>query len=159
MANFLDEYANDLSNTLLKGVQLENEREQKKDYLNNLYAQLLAENPNAPAPTVNQADLNYFKAVQAQLNDIANKHLFRSKEEAKEYIKSNPFLNEYYNQLGEEELDAASNSLSTRSQTKYNPTYDPYLDRNVDDELAALEAEIGGGKKGEDDELAALENE
>ena len=30
---------------------------------------------------------------------------------------------------------------------------------NVDDELAALEAEIGGGKKGEDDELAALENE
>ena len=136
MANFLDEYANDLSNTLLKGVQLENEREQKKDYLNNLYAQLLAENPNAPAPTVNQADLNYFKAVQAQLNDIANKHLFRSKEEAKEYIKSNPFLNEYYNQLGEEELDAASNSLSNRSQTKYNPTYDPYLDRNVDDELA-----------------------
>lgn len=136
MANFLDEYANDLSNTLLKGVQLENEREQKKDYLNNLYSQLLAGNPNLPAPTANQADLNYFKAVQAQLNDIANKHLFRSKEEAKEYIKSNPFLNEYYNQLGEEELDAASNSLSTRSQTKYNPTYDPYLDRNVDDELA-----------------------
>jgi hypothetical protein len=53
MANFLDEYANDLSNTLLKGVQLENEREQKKDYLNNLYSQLLAGNPNLPAPTAN----------------------------------------------------------------------------------------------------------
>ena len=135
MAKFLEEKGtNPKYYSDFVGEQLDKQQRQinEANYLNQLYARLAANNPNVPGTVYQNDNVSYNQAVQQQLNDIANNHLFRSPEEAKEYIKSNQFLNEYYSQVGEEFLDTAANSVAKRSQTKYNPQYDILLDKNVE---------------------------
>ena len=87
MAKFLEEKdTNPKYYSDFVGEQLDKQQRQinEANYLNQLYARLAANNPNVPGTVYQNGNVSYNQAVQQQLNDIANNHLFRSPEEAKE---------------------------------------------------------------------------